>query len=50
MLNVLRDNLKHLKWLLWVVAASMTLYLGAYFFRDSGRGGTTADWAAKVDG
>ena len=54
MLNTLRDNLKQRswpKWLLLVVAASMTLYLAASF---SGRGPSedtsSADWAAKVDG
>ena len=48
MLNVFRENLKSLKWLLWVVAASMTLYLGA-FFTDS-CGGVTGTWAARVNG
>lgn len=49
MLNVMRDNLKHLKWVLWIVAASMLLYLGLYF--DSGSGpSNSASWAAKVGG
>ena len=51
MLNVMRENLKHLKWVLWIVAVSMVLYLGVYFTSDSGRaGGVSAEWAAKVDG
>ena len=49
MLNTFRDNLKSLKWILWVVAASMVLYLGALF--DCGRSGTaSARWVARVDG
>ncbi len=51
MLNVMRENLKHLKWVLWIVAISMVLYLGVYFTSDSRQaGGVNADWAAKVDG
>ncbi len=50
MLNVMRENLKHLKWVLWIVAISMVLYLGVYFTGDSKQGGEDADWAAKVDG
>jgi peptidyl-prolyl cis-trans isomerase D len=50
MLNVMRENLKHLKWVLWIVAISMVLYLGVYFTGNSRRGGADADWAAKVDG
>jgi hypothetical protein len=52
MLNVLRDNLKGpiLRWVLGLVAISLILYLGAYFFRDSGRTGGAGDWAARVDG
>jgi peptidyl-prolyl cis-trans isomerase D len=50
MLNVLRDNLKHLKWLLVVVALSFLFYLGAYFDPRSYTKGSAADWAAKVDG
>ena len=33
MLNVMRDNLKHLKWVLVVVAFAMLLYLGSFFDR-----------------
>src|SRR5262245_47288222 len=44
MLNVMRDNLRHLKWVLIVVAVAMLGYLGAYFdpraYRRSSR-----DWA-----
>ncbi len=54
MLNVLRDsfqNQPYLKWLLLLVAASLTLYLGSYF--ACGRGGGvsgSAPWAIKVNG
>ena len=50
MLNVMRDNLKHLKWVLVVVAFAMLLYLGSFFDRGMRGGGTSADWAARVDG
>jgi peptidyl-prolyl cis-trans isomerase D len=50
MLNVMRENLKHLKWILWLVAIAMVGYLGSYFTCGSDRGGMRADWAAKVDG
>lgn len=50
MLNVMRDNLKHLKWVLGVVALSMLFYLGAYFDPRSYAKGAGQDWAAKVDG
>ena len=51
MLNVMRDNLKHLKWVLVVVAFAMLLYLGSFFDRGGGRrGGPSVDWAARVDG
>lgn len=50
MLNVMRDNLKHLKWVLWLVAFAMVFYLGAFFSCDDGRGqGGSAPWAARVD-
>lgn len=48
MLNVMRENLRHLKWVLWIVAASMVLYLGVYFGRSGT--GSQGDWAAEVDG
>ena len=50
MLNVMRENLRHLKWVLIIVAASLLLYLGYYFDPGLGTGGATADWAARVDG
>ena len=51
MLNVMRENLKSLKWILWLVAIAMTLYLGSFFF-DSGSSSRRgpAGWAARVDG
>jgi len=49
MLNVMRDNLRHLKWVLVVVALAMLGYLGSYFDPRVKRG-STADWAARVDG
>jgi len=48
MLNVMRQNLKSLKWVLWVVAIAMTLYLGK-FFLDSGRR-DAGNWVARVNG
>src|SRR5258706_7782559 len=50
MLNVMRDNLKHLKWVLVVVALAMLGYLGSYFDPRVKRGGPSRDWAARVDG
>jgi peptidyl-prolyl cis-trans isomerase D len=50
MLNVMRDNLRHLKWILVVVALAMLFYLGSYFDKGTRRGRVAADWAAKVDG
>jgi len=50
MLNVMRDNLRHLKWVLVVVALAMLGYLGSYFDPRVKRGGASADWAARVDG
>ena len=52
MLNVMRSNLRHLKWILGIVAFSMVLYLGSYFDADmllgKRRGGADKDWAAIV--
>jgi len=49
MLNVMRDNLRHLRWVLWAVAASMVLYLGAFFSCEDPRpAGSAADWAARI--
>ena len=50
MLNVMRDNLKHLKWVLVVVAFAMLLYLGSFFDPGMQRGDASAGWAARVDG
>jgi peptidyl-prolyl cis-trans isomerase D len=51
MLNVMRDNLKHLKWVLWLVAISMVAYLGAFFSCDDLSGGAgPSSWAASVNG
>jgi peptidyl-prolyl cis-trans isomerase D len=46
MLNVMRENLRHLKWVLWVVALAMTLSLG-YYFVD--RPADNAAWAVMVN-
>ena len=50
MLNVMRDNLRHLKWVLVVVALAMLMYLGSYFDPRQRSGAVSSDWAAKVDG
>ena len=56
MLNTFRENMKDRswpKWLLGIVAASMTLYLAAFFGNGGGSGnagGSDADWVAKIDG
>ncbi len=50
MLNVMRDNLKHLKWVLVVVALAMLGYLGSYFDPRVRNGSLSSDWAAKVTG
>jgi peptidyl-prolyl cis-trans isomerase D len=51
MLNVMRDNLRSLRWVLWLVAASMVLYLGAFFSCDDQPPGVAAgNWAALVSG
>jgi len=47
MLNVMRDNLRHLKFVLYVVAAAMILSLGLFF--DINPTSSTR-WAAKIDG
>lgn len=47
MLNVFRENLSHLKWVLVLVALSMVLYLG-YYFIDDDTTMPTEGWAAKV--
>jgi peptidyl-prolyl cis-trans isomerase D len=51
MLNVMRENLTHLKPVLWVVAFAMVLYLGSYFFESGqGNGSQAGAWVARVDG
>jgi len=50
MLNVMRDNLRHLKWVLVVVALAMLGYLGSYFDPRVKSGAQSSDWAARVDG
>jgi peptidyl-prolyl cis-trans isomerase D len=50
MLNVMRDNLKNLKWVLWVVAISLTLFLGGGFFGNRGGAGGSGNWVARIDG
>jgi peptidyl-prolyl cis-trans isomerase D len=49
MLNVMRDNLRHLRWVLWLVAASMVLYLGAFFSCEDPKV-TSGEWSVKIDG
>jgi peptidyl-prolyl cis-trans isomerase D len=52
MLSSLRSHLRERqwpKWLLVLVALSFTLYLGAFYSCDD-TVGTTAEWAAKIDG
>jgi len=49
MLNTMRENLRHLKWVLWIVAISMVLSMGYYFARRD-PGGPGAGWAARVNG
>lgn len=51
MLNVMRENLRHLKWVLWAVAIAMVLSLGLFF--DCGgpaRRTAAGPWAAEVNG
>ena len=49
MLNVMRENLRSLRWVLWAVAISMVWYLGASFSCDPrDPAGLAAGWAARV--
>ncbi|HEY0783704.1 MAG TPA: SurA N-terminal domain-containing protein, partial [Thermoanaerobaculia bacterium] len=52
MLKVLRDNIKYLSWILWVVIGLFVLFVfvdfGAGGLRGGGLGG--GNWAAKVGG
>ncbi|MEW5805954.1 MAG: peptidylprolyl isomerase [Acidobacteriota bacterium] len=54
MLNVLRENLRHLKWILLLVVASFIITIFAVWggggFRQRGREEEAPDWAALVDG
>jgi peptidyl-prolyl cis-trans isomerase D len=50
MLNVMRDNLRHLKPILWIVAISLVAYLGAYFSCGDEPVGADGPWAALVNG
>jgi len=51
MLNVMRENLRFMKPVLWIVAASMVLYLGAFFSCEDGApGAAIGEWAAMIDG
>jgi len=50
MLNVMRDNLRHLKPILWIVAISMVAYLGAYYSCGDEPAGADGPWAARVNG
>ena len=50
MLNVMRDNLRHLKPILWIVAISMVAYLGAYYSCGDEPAGADGPWAALVNG
>lgn len=49
MLNIMRENLRHLKWVLVVVALALLGYLGTYFDPRQRRD-LASNWAAKVDG
>jgi peptidyl-prolyl cis-trans isomerase D len=48
-LNVFRENLKHLKWLLWVIAITFALFFGVSWYLVPETGGGDP-WAAKVNG
>ena len=50
MLNHMRNNLKHLKWVLVIVALALLGYLGSYFDPRVKHGMAASDWAARVDG
>jgi len=47
-LNVFRENLKHLKWILWFVIASFALFFGVSWWRGGRAAGE--DWVATVNG
>jgi hypothetical protein len=50
MLDVMRENIRHLKPILWIVLISMVAYLGAYFSCDDSARTSGEPWAARVDG
>jgi len=50
MLNVMRENLRSLKWVLWLVAGSLTLYMGSYFTCGGQAGVDGGQWVALVNG
>ncbi len=54
MLNNLRESFKkkpYLKWVMWLTAFSLTMYLGYYFIEDTpGQGPGSEEWAARVNG
>lgn len=49
MLNVFRENLRHLKWILWIVAITFVLFFGASWWLVDPSGGQ-GPWAAMVNG
>jgi peptidyl-prolyl cis-trans isomerase D len=50
MLKVLRDNVKYLSWILWVIIALFVLFIFADFGAGLGGNRDTVSWAAKVGG
>ena len=49
MLNMMRENLRHLKVVLWLTAISMVLYLGAFFSCEDPQI-QSGDWSIRIDG
>lgn len=48
MLNVFRENLRHLKWILWLVAATFVVFFGtAWYLVDPAE---SRPWVARVNG
>jgi peptidyl-prolyl cis-trans isomerase D len=50
MLKALRENFKHLQWILWAVIAVFVIFVFADWGMGSQRGGGVADFAAKAGG
>jgi len=52
MLKILRENVKYLSWILWVIIALFVLFIFADFGAGlgGGRSGDSLSWAAKVGG